>query len=259
MILLLKNIKSNTKACLNLACFSFLYCLAILLLVSVSACKKQYGESEKVFDTSVKQEQTSQPNLQNNAELSHKHFFHEQGEASWYGGKRFKKGKKTASGVAFDPHGYTAAHRFLPFGTKVKVTNQANNKSVEVVITDRGPHTQNRIIDVSRLAAKDLDMLSSGVAKVKVETVDCVLDSDDNPVGEFWVIVNAPFSQNSLATLKRNLKKTDEDIQVLSAISKRKRSKNTKVSIGPYSHLKEAMALTNTMHKQYKNVVVVAK
>ncbi|HEY0724884.1 MAG TPA: septal ring lytic transglycosylase RlpA family protein, partial [Pyrinomonadaceae bacterium] len=88
--------------------------------------------------------------------------------ASWYGNDH--QGKLTASGTPFDRAGFTAAHPSLPFGSKVKVTNLANGKSVEVVITDRGPSSGNRIIDLSQAAAKVLEMIDSGTANVRVET-----------------------------------------------------------------------------------------
>lgn len=85
------------------------------------------------------------------------------GIASYY-----KHGKRTANGERFDPHGYTAAHRTLPFGTRVLVTNLKNGKSVIVRINDRGPFTRGRVIDLSLGAAKVVDLTRSGVAKVKV-------------------------------------------------------------------------------------------
>ena len=89
------------------------------------------------------------------------------GKASYY-----KHGKRTASGERFDPHGYTAAHRTLPFGTRVLVTNLKNGKSVIVRINDRGPHTRGRIIDVSYGAAKALGLTTSGVGQVKIVALD---------------------------------------------------------------------------------------
>jgi len=89
------------------------------------------------------------------------------GEASWYGAQH--QGKQTASGAIFDQAALTAAHPSLPFGTKVKVTNLANGKSVEVEITDRGPSSGNRIIDLSQAAAKILEMIESGTATVRLE------------------------------------------------------------------------------------------
>jgi rare lipoprotein A len=89
------------------------------------------------------------------------------GLASWYG-RRFH-GKLTASGEVFNQEKFTAAHRTLPWGSRVKVTNLANGKSVEVRINDRGPFGKGRVIDVSRAAARVLGMVGSGITTVRVE------------------------------------------------------------------------------------------
>ena len=95
----------------------------------------------------------------------------QQGKASWYG-PGFA-GKPTASGVPFRPSRRTAAHRTLPFGTVVKVTRTDTGEHVRVVINDRGPYAKSRVIDLSKKAAKRLDMLDAGVAPVKIEVVGC--------------------------------------------------------------------------------------
>jgi rare lipoprotein A len=87
----------------------------------------------------------------------------ETGNAAYY------RGKRTASGEAGSSTGFTAAHRTLPFGTQVRVTNLRNGRSVVVRINDRGPFGRGRIIDVSRAAARELDMIGSGIAKVRVD------------------------------------------------------------------------------------------
>jgi rare lipoprotein A len=86
----------------------------------------------------------------------------ESGIAAFYGGGR------TASGEVTGPAGFTAAHRTLPFGTKVVVTHVRSGKTVVVRITDRGPYGRGRIIDLSRAAAVELDMIKSGTAMVSV-------------------------------------------------------------------------------------------
>lgn len=91
------------------------------------------------------------------------------GVASWYGG-RFH-GKRTADGSRFNTHSFTAAHKTLPFGSIVRVTNIRNGKICLVKITDRGPFVHGRIIDLSRAAAKEVGILSSGVSRVKVEVL----------------------------------------------------------------------------------------
>jgi rare lipoprotein A len=87
--------------------------------------------------------------------------------ASYYANKHV--GKKTASGEAYRSNKLTAAHKTLPFGTSVKVTNLSNGKSVVVRINDRGPFIRGRIIDLSKAAARKIDMIKAGVTKVRIE------------------------------------------------------------------------------------------
>jgi rare lipoprotein A len=91
----------------------------------------------------------------------------ETGLASWYGAKH--QGKRTASGEIFDQNKFTAAHRTLPWGSILMVTNLDNEKSVEVRINDRGPFPKGRIIDLSRAAARALGMVELGVSPVRME------------------------------------------------------------------------------------------
>lgn len=93
----------------------------------------------------------------------------QRGRASWYG-SRFH-GRRTASGERFNAYAHTAAHRSLPFGTRVRVTNLRNGRSVVVRINDRGPYSGGRIIDLSRAAAETIGMLRSGTAPVRVEVI----------------------------------------------------------------------------------------
>jgi rare lipoprotein A len=90
----------------------------------------------------------------------------ETGIASYYA--ESYNGKKTANGEIYNSSKLTAAHKTLPFGTKVKVTNLSNGKSVKVRINDRGPFVSGRIIDLTRAAADEIGMLNAGVAKVKI-------------------------------------------------------------------------------------------
>jgi len=92
------------------------------------------------------------------------------GKASWYGG--LFQGKATASGEGYDMYDFTAAHRELPLGTFVKVTNLKNLKSVIVRVNDRGPVTPGRIIDLSYSAARHLEMHKNGLQKVKIEIIN---------------------------------------------------------------------------------------
>lgn len=128
----------------------------------------------------------------------------ERGLASWYG-PGFD-GRRTASGEVYDMWSMTAAHRRLPFGTVVEVTNRANGRRVEVRINDRGPFVRGRVIDLSRAAAEAIDMVGSGTAPVVLRVVDrarpaVVVDRPARP--RRWVVqVGAfrdPFEADRLA------------------------------------------------------------
>ncbi len=93
----------------------------------------------------------------------------QEGDASYYANSL--NGKKTASGVPYNKNALTAAHRKLPFGTKVKVTYLKTGKSVVVEINDRGPYAKGRLIDLSGAAAKKLGMLEDGHGKVRLEVL----------------------------------------------------------------------------------------
>jgi len=93
----------------------------------------------------------------------------EQGKLAWYGSKF--AGRKTASGQRYDPNALTMAHKTLPFGTRVKVTNVANKRSVELYVNDRGPTQADRIGDVSHAAAKRLGMVRAGIIDAEVTVV----------------------------------------------------------------------------------------
>ena len=95
----------------------------------------------------------------------------EDGLASWYGGDDGFEGKPTASGEIYDSSKMTAAHRDLPLGTTVRVTNLDNGKSVHVRINDRGPFVHGRVIDLSQEAAKRLDLIGPGVGPVRIVIV----------------------------------------------------------------------------------------
>lgn len=91
------------------------------------------------------------------------------GEASFYG--RGFAGRPTANGETFNPTEMTAAHRTLPFGSKVRVTNTNNGRSIVVRVNDRGPFAHNRVIDLSQGAAEQIGMIQSGTAHVKLELI----------------------------------------------------------------------------------------
>ncbi len=94
----------------------------------------------------------------------------ETGIASWYGG--IFQGRLTASGEPYDTYGYTCAHKTLPFGTILDVKNLKNQKIVRVRVNDRGPFVEDRIIDLTYSAARELDMIRDGTARVLITTTE---------------------------------------------------------------------------------------
>jgi rare lipoprotein A len=106
--------------------------------------------------------------IPNHAQAQEAEIFRQEGIASWYG-KEFD-GRQTASGEIFDSSQLTAAHPTLPFGTILDITNQHNNKRVTVRVNDRGPFVSARIVDISRAAAEQLDIIATGTAPVLVES-----------------------------------------------------------------------------------------
>lgn len=109
----------------------------------------------------------------------------EEGNASWYGDPF--NGRRASNGEIYDMYKLTAAHRTLPFDTRVRVTNLNNGKSTTVRITDRGPFVEGRVIDLSLAAAREIDLVGPGVAPVRVE----VLGNVDVTAGFFTVQVGA--------------------------------------------------------------------
>jgi rare lipoprotein A len=133
----------------------------------------------------------------------------EEGVASWYGAPFH--GRRTSNGETYDMHEMTAAHRTLPFGSIVRVTNLRNGKQTEVRINDRGPFVANRVIDLSESAARAIEMMGPGTAPVRLEIV-----SGPNPqIGYFGVQVGAFLSPDNADRLKAQLSARYSSVSVV--------------------------------------------
>lgn len=143
----------------------FLYPVAALAL---SACAGSYAPFPN--PPTPPDDTYHPPAVQDHPSCVERVTFTEEGEASWYG--RTKKMRKTASGQPLDPNAPTAAHKYLPMGSKVKVTNLFNGQSTTLIINDRGPFTKGRILDVSQKSARDLGFLQAGITRVRIETTE---------------------------------------------------------------------------------------
>lgn len=158
------------------------------------------------------------------------------GKASFYADKF--EGSMTASGEKYKHSKKTAAHKTLPFGTKVRVTNLANNKSVEVTVNDRGPYVDGRIIDLSRSAAEELDFINQGLAEVRVEVIDA---GDGKGGGQ-----NVPIDRVAVD------EKEFYDFEI-----SRFEPKGWGVQIGTYQELVNLMRLADNLKNSYKKKVNV--
>lgn len=186
--------------------------------------------------------------------LKSAHGFVEEGMASWYG-PGFH-GKQTANGETYNQHAMTAAHKILPLGTNVRVTHLGNGRSVLVRVNDRGPFVDDRVIDLSHEAASRLDMMGSGTAKVRVQSIGNVaqVTSSGDVKGAFYVQVGA-FGQ------KANAQKL---INVLSKAGKSGRlifgnNSMWNVQVGPWNDLFTAQKILPALKALYPHAFVVGE
>jgi rare lipoprotein A len=158
------------------------------------------------------------------------------GKASYYADKF--EGHPTASGEKYRHNKLTAAHKSLPFGTKVRVTNSSNNQTVEVVINDRGPYVEDRIIDLSKSAAETLGFLNQGLADVKLEVIDPGEGKTSDPVKaiEHVSVDEKEFYDFEITRLK---------------------PAGFGVQVGTYQELVNLMRLTDNLKKSYQKKVTV--
>jgi rare lipoprotein A len=158
------------------------------------------------------------------------------GKASYYADKF--EGQPTASGEKYKASKLTAAHKTLPFGTKVKVTNLANNEFVVVTINDRGPFVEGRIIDVSKEAAERLSFFNQGTADVRLEIVDPTDGKQDTqPVAVDHVVV--------------------EDKETYDFDISRIQPKGFGLQLGTYQELVNVLKIVDNLKTTYKKKVAV--
>ncbi|MBX2964749.1 MAG: septal ring lytic transglycosylase RlpA family protein [Cyclobacteriaceae bacterium] len=158
------------------------------------------------------------------------------GKASFYADKF--EGKPTASGEKYRHNKLTAAHKTLPFGTKVKVTNLGNNQSVEVVINDRGPYVDGRIIDLSKSAAEKLGFINQGLAEVSLEVLDPGDGKKSDPI--------RPIGQVSV-----------DEKEFYNFEAGRLNPSGFGVQIGTYQELVNLMRLSDNLKSSYQKKVTV--
>ena len=182
------------------------------------------------------------------------HNFAETGIASWYGSDFH--GKKTANGERYDMYGMTAAHKLLPFGTNVRVTNLENGKSIVVRINDRGPFVNDRVIDLTKTGAEKISMIAKGTARVRLEAIGTVpgVQANGDMTGSFYVQVGAFGVQNNADRLVGTLRS-----QGMTARSVfRDRDSLWRVQVGPYPTLNEAKQAGSRLAANYGTPIIIA-
>ncbi len=175
--------------------------------------------------------------------------YRETGMASWYG--RDFHGRKTANGETYDMYGITAAHRTLPLGTMIRVTNLENYQSIKVRINDRGPFARNRILDLSYGAAKELAFVAQGTTRVKIETLEPI------QAALFTVQAAAFVEETNARLLKERLERKFETVYIVSHESNAGRF--YRVRVGAYSSEEKAERIAGKLTLEGLEPIVMRK
>jgi len=172
--------------------------------------------------------------------------YRESGIASWYGAEFH--GRQTANGETYNMYGLTAAHRLMPLGTTIKVTQRETGRSVTVRVNDRGPFVRGRILDLSYGAAKALGMTGNGTAPVAIEVVSLPQDSLKTAGSPYTVQAGAFESEANAKNLADRLRKKYPDVYLLSV----RTNQNTvyRVRVGSLGQKQSAFQLADRLSRE---------
>lgn len=263
------------------------FILIMVFLMSLTGCSvkgsSSGGEWSSSGKTTSKRRGTKPYTIRGKTyyPMSHARGFRETGIASWYG--RDFHGKSTANGERYNMYGMTAAHKTLPLGTIVRVTNRNNGKSIVVRVNDRGPFVSGRVIDLTKTGAEKIGMLAAGTAPVRVEAIgDSIkppartpktpsrptptktspvvaasrpahIESDGSITGTFYVQVGAFSSSQNAEGLVSQMKGGGRQARKVEAPNGMWR-----VQVGPYPSTSEAERIAGQLHSQFPNNFVIA-
>lgn len=185
--------------------------------------------------------------------LKSAHGFVEEGVASWYG-PGFH-GKTTASGERYNQYAMTAAHKILPLGTRVRVTNLANRRSLILRINDRGPFVDDRVIDLSKGAAQRLDVIGKGTARVRIQSLSGGIPevrADGDVMGSYYVQVGA-------FGVKANAQRLIQQLSEAGYTGRIYFGSNDlwNVQVGPWPDTARAGAMLDLLRRSYPHAFVV--
>ena len=194
--------------------------------------------------------------------------YRERGIASWYG-KKFH-GRKTSSGEIYNMYAMTAAHKTLPMGTRLRVSNLNTNKTVIVRVNDRGPFVRGRIIDLSYSAAKEIDMISTGTAPVEIAVIESdtkvqtnkASTAPDHPTdyysGNFTFQIGAFKDKSNAERLKQQLETKYQNVHITEFDNGKEIL--YRVRVGKATTLDEAVSYENIlMQHGFKDVFIIAE
>jgi len=205
----------------------FLLIILIPILFSCASLSKKGIEPEAEKRRPISEEETTQIGI-----------------ASWYGIE--EHGSPTATGERFSRYAFTAAHKSLPMGTIVRVTNLENGKDVIVKINDRGPFVEGRLIDLSHAAATSIGMLRNGTANVKIDVVTAPGRSSDFFVPIYTVQVGSFSNQENALAFKDRLSTSYDDVRI--ETFKLEGEKYYRVRIGHFYRREQAERLSNKLN-----------
>ncbi len=224
--------------------------LGLICVLLVSGCGKEVVSPYKSYNRPYTVRGRTYTPMESSAGYS------ETGVASWYGDDFH--GKQTANGEIYNMYAFTAAHKLLPLGTKVRVVNLDNGRSVNLRVNDRGPFVRGRIIDVSRAAASKLGMLNTGTARVRVETLGAVagVRKGGDISGRFYVQVASFLRRSNADSLLQELQRSYPNSRVTSVMLEGKNY--WRVQAGVYSSLSQASAGQRKLERIYPSSFVIA-
>lgn len=246
-----------------------IFSLFVACALALAGCGKSNVSAPEVYSTSnvsVPEEYSTSPKPRISGSytvwgkeyktLASADGFIQYGKASWYG-KDFH-GRKTANGERYDMYGMTAAHKNLPFGTMLRVTNLTNNKTVVVRVNDRGPFVKGRVIDVTHTAARKLGMLGPGVVRVKIETIGGsggrITANKRSFSGTYYVQVGSFGSKKNAQLLRQKVMQAGRSCRLFRDNS----SSVWKVQVGPYFKYVAAERAKDSLNDEFSGAFVFA-
>ncbi len=183
--------------------------------------------------------------------------------ASWYGGKFH--GRQTASGERYDMYGFTAAHKTMKFGTQLRVTNPDNNRSVEVIVNDRGPFIRGRDLDLSYGAAHAIGHVEKGVGRVKIEHLGRDMryvkrmpftPSQRKPAEQLTIQLGSFSDKQNALRLKQGLSINYKDVYMTSAIINSRTY--YRVKVGTFTRYDKAAAVAEKLADEGYNPLITS-